>query len=339
MRARDSRLGPGRAPARRPATVRSAGFRSAPKTSSRPAASRRSTGRRFTRAGRARKTLHWWRCCAVAARSCSERRRPPPSPPSIPRRPAIRALPGHTPGGSSAGSAAAVAAGMVPFAIGTQTLGSVLRPASYCGVCGFKPTTGCCPSTARSRLRPSLDTVGFFARTAREMPMVMGADRFRASASRCRLGSDLGAAARRSGRRRLYGESIRRRPHARGALPGIRGAASVPVRRAVRQFGTPESADGRRWTRIAERRVDGFFATRRSFWASGSYGSAIGRPGRVCGGTGDPAIERSMDRAVGLTRDRDPAPRLPSRVGCRYAAARGTRAIGDRSRHLTVSNS
>jgi Asp-tRNA(Asn)/Glu-tRNA(Gln) amidotransferase A subunit family amidase len=78
-------------------------------------------------------------------------------------------LPGHTPGGSSAGSAAAVAAGMVPFAIGTQTLGSVLRPASYCGVCGFKPTHGRIPFDGALPFAPSLDTVGFFAATPVEM--------------------------------------------------------------------------------------------------------------------------------------------------------------------------
>src|SRR5450432_1191187 len=78
-------------------------------------------------------------------------------------------IPGHTPGGSSSGSAAAVAAGMVPFAVGTQTLGSVLRPASYCGVCGLKPTYGLIPPEGVLPFAPSLDTVGFFTRTASDM--------------------------------------------------------------------------------------------------------------------------------------------------------------------------
>jgi Asp-tRNA(Asn)/Glu-tRNA(Gln) amidotransferase A subunit family amidase len=78
-------------------------------------------------------------------------------------------LPGHTPGGSSAGSAAAVAAGMVPFAIGTQTLGSILRPASYCGVCGFKPSYGLLSAAGALPFAPSLDTVGFFTESADDM--------------------------------------------------------------------------------------------------------------------------------------------------------------------------
>ena len=78
-------------------------------------------------------------------------------------------LPGHTPGGSSSGSAAAVAAGMVPFALGTQTLGSILRPASYCGVCGFKPTFGRLPMEGVLPFAPSLDTVGLFTATAADM--------------------------------------------------------------------------------------------------------------------------------------------------------------------------
>ncbi len=78
-------------------------------------------------------------------------------------------VPGHTPGGSSSGSAAAVAAGMVPFAVGTQTLGSVLRPASYCGVCGFKPTLGLLSTDGVLPCAPSEDTLGFFTATAEDM--------------------------------------------------------------------------------------------------------------------------------------------------------------------------
>jgi Asp-tRNA(Asn)/Glu-tRNA(Gln) amidotransferase A subunit family amidase len=69
----------------------------------------------------------------------------------------------RTPGGSSAGSAAAVAAGHVPFALGTQTIGSVLRPAAYCGVVGFKPSYGRIPTTGVAPFAPSLDHVGFIA--------------------------------------------------------------------------------------------------------------------------------------------------------------------------------
>jgi Asp-tRNA(Asn)/Glu-tRNA(Gln) amidotransferase A subunit family amidase len=70
----------------------------------------------------------------------------------------------HTPGGSSSGSAAAVAAGIVPLALGTQTLGSVVRPAAFNGVVGFKPSFGAIPRSGVHPLSPSLDHVGFFAR-------------------------------------------------------------------------------------------------------------------------------------------------------------------------------
>jgi Asp-tRNA(Asn)/Glu-tRNA(Gln) amidotransferase A subunit family amidase len=75
----------------------------------------------------------------------------------------------HTPGGSSSGSAAAVAAGMVPLAVGTQTGGSVLRPASFCGVTGFKPTFGWTSTEGVLPFAKSLDTLGFFAQTAADM--------------------------------------------------------------------------------------------------------------------------------------------------------------------------
>ena len=69
----------------------------------------------------------------------------------------------HTPGGSSSGSAAAVACGMVDVALGTQTAGSVIRPASFCGVLGFKPTFGTVATAGVKPIASSLDTVGWFA--------------------------------------------------------------------------------------------------------------------------------------------------------------------------------
>ncbi len=69
----------------------------------------------------------------------------------------------HTPGGSSSGSAAAVAAGYVPAALGTQTVGSLIRPASYCGVVGFKPTFGRVPTDGVIPFSRSLDHVGVIA--------------------------------------------------------------------------------------------------------------------------------------------------------------------------------
>ena len=73
--------------------------------------------------------------------------------------------PAHTPGGSSSGSAAAVAAGFVPVAIGTQTLGSVIRPAAFCGVVGYKPSFGAISRSGVHPFAPTLDTVGVFARS------------------------------------------------------------------------------------------------------------------------------------------------------------------------------
>jgi Asp-tRNA(Asn)/Glu-tRNA(Gln) amidotransferase A subunit family amidase len=80
--------------------------------------------------------------------------------------------PSRTPGGSSSGSAAAVAAFMVPGAIGSQTNGSVIRPASFCGVVGFKPTHGLIPRSGALMLSRALDTVGVFARTVTDAALL-----------------------------------------------------------------------------------------------------------------------------------------------------------------------
>ena len=77
----------------------------------------------------------------------------------------------HTPGGSSSGSAAAVACGMVPLALGSQTNGSVIRPAAYCGVYGFKPTHGLISRHGVLKLSRALDHAGVFARTIEDIAL------------------------------------------------------------------------------------------------------------------------------------------------------------------------
>jgi amidase len=81
----------------------------------------------------------------------------------------------HTPGGSSSGSAAAVAAHMAPFALGTQTAGSVIRPASFCGVVGFVPTRGLVPRSGTKALSDTLDVIGCFANSVEDIALVAAA--------------------------------------------------------------------------------------------------------------------------------------------------------------------
>jgi Asp-tRNA(Asn)/Glu-tRNA(Gln) amidotransferase A subunit family amidase len=81
----------------------------------------------------------------------------------------------HTPGGSSSGSAAAVAGFQVPLAIGTQTNGSVIRPASFCGVYGFKPSRGIIARTGLLQTSNSLDQVGVFGRTLEDVALLSDA--------------------------------------------------------------------------------------------------------------------------------------------------------------------
>ncbi len=81
--------------------------------------------------------------------------------------------PAHTPGGSSSGSAAAVAAGMVPLALGSQTGGSTIRPGSYCGVFALKPTHGLVSRHGMFRLSHSLDHVGLFGRSVEDLALLL----------------------------------------------------------------------------------------------------------------------------------------------------------------------
>src|SRR3954451_25305276 len=100
----------------------------------------------------------------------------------------------HTPGGSSSGSAAAVAAGMIPFALGTQTGGSMLRPASFCGVAAIKPSFGLLPMVGVKCYSWTLDTLGLFAAGVRDL-----AHGLSAITGRAELSSGNAAAAPRIG--------------------------------------------------------------------------------------------------------------------------------------------
>ena len=107
--------------------------------------------------------------------------------------------PAHTPGGSSSGSAAAVAAGMLPLALGSQTGGSVIRPAAFCGVAGFKPSYRLLPTVGMKCFSWSLDTVGLFGASVPDV----------AFAAAAMSGRDL----RVDGRPRASGAGRRARAH------------------------------------------------------------------------------------------------------------------------------
>lgn len=81
----------------------------------------------------------------------------------------------RTPGGSSSGSAAAIADFMVPLAFGTQTAGSIVRPSAFCGVVGYKPTFGTVSRVGVKMISDSLDTIGGIARTVRDVALLVGA--------------------------------------------------------------------------------------------------------------------------------------------------------------------
>lgn len=81
--------------------------------------------------------------------------------------------PARTPGASSSGSAVAVALGLIPAAIGTQSAGSIVRPASYCGIYGFKPSFGLIPRTGMLKTTDTLDSVGLFAFWAEDLSLML----------------------------------------------------------------------------------------------------------------------------------------------------------------------
>lgn len=133
--------------------------------------------------------------------------------------------PAHTPGGSSSGSAAAVAAGMVAAATGTQTGGSVIRPAAYCGVSGYKPSFRLVPTVGAKTFSWSLDTVGFFAASVADVA------RFAACVTRRTLDIEEMASPLRIGiyRSRIWNEADPEMHHALGRAAEIAANAGAEI--------------------------------------------------------------------------------------------------------------
>ena len=165
---------------------------------------------------------------APRARSCSARPSPPSSRCFSPGATTNPHRVTHTPGGSSSGSAAAVATGMVDVALGTQTAGSVVRPASFCGVFGFKPTFGTVATAGVKPVAPSLDTVGWFARD-----VALARPRPRRAHGRARRRTARHATATRDRAHRPWGSTPTPTP-ATQCSSAARAAAAAGARRARR---------------------------------------------------------------------------------------------------------
>ena len=222
------------------------------------------------------------------------------------------ANPAHTPGGSSAGSAAAVAAGQAPLAVGTQTAGSVIRPAAFCGVVGFKPSFGAMPRTGILAQSPSLDTVGVFARTR------PGRGAPRRDALRPRP-----ARPRHRARRRRRASS-RPRPHGR-RCPGLRLRPAARLgRRRSRHPG------GARGARRAPRRavLRGAAAPRLRRGGGDPRADQPRRAGQVLPPLRAPRPRRALRAAPGRDRRRQGDPGARLHRGARLAGGAERRARG-----------
>ena len=148
----------------------------------------------------------------------------------------------HTPGGSSSGSAAAVADYMVPVAFGTQTGGSIIRPASYCGVVGYKPSFNTINPTGVKPLAGSFDTVGVFTRCVDDCALVVGVlagDDRACGASRSRPpGAGWSLAHTRMATCRRGNDTRRSKPPRDGSRRMARSSRRSYCRRTSRAFST-----------------------------------------------------------------------------------------------------
>jgi Asp-tRNA(Asn)/Glu-tRNA(Gln) amidotransferase A subunit family amidase len=223
--------------------------------------------------------------------------------------------PSRTPGGSSSGSAAAVADFMVPAALGTQTAGSLIRPASFCGAIGWKPSFGTLSMQGVRPIAPSLDTLGFFVREIEDVPLLMtalGAPlRLRELAPRlgfcrteqwplCQTKELTESAAKKLGAEEvLLGASFAGLMEAQVAVMGAEAAQSIredpaqlsPQLRELLRAGasvTPQSLQAARaQAEICRREIEAVFARFDALVTPAATGEAPGIES-----TGDPAFSR-----------------------------------------------
>lgn len=199
----------------------------------------------------------------------------------------------HTPGGSSSGSAAAVAAGMIPLALGTQTGGSVIRPASYCGVAAIKPSFRVLPTVGVKCFSWTLDTVGLFAAGVEDLALGL-------SAMTGRPELLLGAAIERS-RIAMVTQDFAGKPEAASAEAlRIAGMAVERAGASVRTLALPEiSAEA--W--LAHETVQEFEAHQALAWEYRTQYDAM-----------PPLLRAKLDETVGIAAaDYDEARRTANR--------------------------
>ena len=210
--------------------------------------------------------------------------------------------PAHTPGGSSSGSAAAVADHMVPLALGTQTGGSIIRPASYCGVLGFKPKLHTINRAGLKFVAESLDTIGMFARHVEDIALAL----------HLLSGRALEGFAARDARKPRIG--LFRTPRWREAHDGVRAVVDGAADRLAQcgaQVSTFEAPESFVALDEAQMKVMNYEGARALAWEQTHHAAQLSE-----------SLRRRLDQGWALSREAYDAARQAARVGRRKMTER-----------------